>query len=34
MTIFYKNTRKYIGKSFIFHLKNIYAYIGFMVTWI
>jgi hypothetical protein len=34
MTVFYKNTRKNIGKSFIFHFKNIYAYIGFMITWI
>ncbi len=28
----FKNTKKEIGKLFIFHFENIYASIGFMVS--
>jgi hypothetical protein len=34
MTVFYKNAKKYVEKFFIFYFENIYAYIGFMVSWI
>jgi hypothetical protein len=32
MTFFFKNTRKWIQNSFIFHFENIYAYIVFIVS--
>jgi hypothetical protein len=33
MIVFYINIRMWIGKKFMFHFENIYAFIGFMLNW-